>query len=138
MKDMGSCKYLLDSNICIHLLRGRKDVYEQLLQVEWKNCCISEITVIELLYGAECSNAPDENREEVLSFCTDLEVISISGCIMDFVRLKAYLRKRGNMIDDFGLLIGATAIANGLILVSENEKRFVRIPEIKLENWVNR
>ena len=135
---MESCKYLLDSNICIHLLRGRKDVYEQLLQVEWKNCCISEITVIELLYGAESSNAPDENREEVLSFCTDLEVIPISGCIMDFVRLKAYLRKRGNMIDDFDLLIGATAIANGLILVSENEKHFARIPEIKLENWVNR
>ena len=42
------------------------------------------------------------------------------------------------MIDDFDLLIGATAIANGLILVSENEKHFVRIPEIKLENWVNR
>lgn len=60
------------------------------------------------------------------------------ACIMDFVRLKAYLRKRGNMIDDFDLLIGATAIANGLILVSENEKHFVRIPEIKLENWVNR
>ena len=48
---MEKCKYLLDSNICIHLLRGKKDVYERLLQVEWKNCCISEITVIELLYG---------------------------------------------------------------------------------------
>lgn len=135
---MEKCKYLLDSNICIHLLRGKKDVYERLLQVEWKNCCISEITVIELLYGAECSNAPDENRKEVMSFCADLEVIPISGSIIDFVRLKAYLRKKGNLIDDFDLLIGATAIANNLILVSENEKHLTRIPEIKLENWVSR
>lgn len=83
---MGSCKYLLDSNICIHLLRGRKDVYEQLLQVEWKNCCISEITVIELLYGAECSNAPDENREEVLSFARiwrlfPYQAVSWTSCV---------------------------------------------------------
>lgn len=131
-------KYLLDSNICIHLLRGRKEVYEHLLRIEWKNCCISEITVIELLYGAECSNAVEENKKEVLSFCTDLKVVPISSCIMDFVRLKSYLRKKGTLIDDFDLLIGATAIANNFVLVSENEKHLARIPKIKLENWVKR
>ena len=135
---MERCKYLLDSNICIHLLRGRKEVYEHLSQVGWKNCCISEITVIELLYGAECSKAADANRKEVLSFCADLEVIPISNCIIDFVRLKASLRKAGILIDDFDLLIGSTAIANSLILVTENEKHLARIPEIKLENWVQR
>lgn len=51
-----SPKYLLDSNICVYILRGKKRMSEQLKKVGWLNCCISEITVAELLYGAECSN----------------------------------------------------------------------------------
>ncbi|WP_277234501.1 type II toxin-antitoxin system VapC family toxin [Phocaeicola salanitronis] len=135
---MKQYKYLLDSNICIHLLRGRKEVYEHLKQVGWTNCCISEITVIELLYGAECSNAVEENKQEVLSLCADLEVVPISDCIMDFVRLKAILRKQGALIDDFDLLIGATAITGGFIMVTENTRHLARIPDIRLENWINR
>jgi tRNA(fMet)-specific endonuclease VapC len=42
------------------------------------------------------------------------------------------------MISDFDLLIGTTAIANELIMVSENTKEFIRIEKIKLENWVER
>lgn len=48
-------KYLLDSNICIHLLRNRAEVVEAISKVGWNNCCISELTVVELYYGAECS-----------------------------------------------------------------------------------
>jgi len=52
--------------------------------------------------------------------------------------LDTNLRKRGALIDDFDLLIGCSAIANKLILVTENEKHFNRIRKIKIENWINR
>jgi tRNA(fMet)-specific endonuclease VapC len=48
------------------------------------------------------------------------------------------LRREGIGISDFDLLIGATAISNDLIMVTENIKEFERISNIKLENWVQR
>ena len=45
-------KYLLDSNICVYILRDKKDMRERLKKAGWNNCYISEITVAELLYGA--------------------------------------------------------------------------------------
>ena len=47
-------------------------------KVKWENCCISEITVIELFYGAECSKAVEANKQEVRQLCADLEVIPVS------------------------------------------------------------
>ena len=46
---------LLDSNILIHILRNDESVWERIEQIGWRNCCISEISVVELLYGVECS-----------------------------------------------------------------------------------
>lgn len=51
---------------------------ERLKEVGWRNCCISEITVAELLYGAECSNNVDNTKKEVLSFCADIEIVPVS------------------------------------------------------------
>lgn len=130
-------KYLLDSNICIYFLRGKKGIRECLRKVGWDNCCISEITVIELLYGAECSNAVEENKKEILSLCADLEIIPISEIIEEFARLKAILRRKGTPIDDFDLLIGTTAYVHNLIMVTENVKHLSRIPDIQIENWIN-
>ena len=78
-------KYLLDSNICVYILRGRKGVREQLQKVGWDNCCISEMTVAELLYGAECSSKIEENKKEVLSFCAEQGLISMTGTFIDTI-----------------------------------------------------
>lgn len=64
-------KYILDSNICIHLLRNRTEVVQAVERVGWESCCISELTVVELYYGAECSNNPLKNRMIVDSFLAD-------------------------------------------------------------------
>lgn len=55
-----------------------------------------------------------------------------------FADTKALLRQQGKLIDDFDLLIGATAVNNGMILVTENLKHLSRIPNIKIENWIKR
>ncbi len=52
-----------------------------------------------------------------------------------FAEEKARLQKKGNIVDDFDLLIGATVLANNMILVTNNEKHFKRLKGIQLENW---
>lgn len=135
---MANKKYLLDSNICIHLLRNRKDIIEKITEVGWNNCYISELTVVELFYGAECSSMPKENYEEVEAFVNTITVLPISSCIREFCRQKAILRKQGLLIEDFDMFIGCTAVANNCTIVTENVKHLSRIEGIDIENWVKR
>ncbi len=59
-------KYLLDTNICIHFFRGKYNLYNKIMDVGIKNCAISEITLAELVYGAEHSDNPSKNHEIIL------------------------------------------------------------------------
>jgi tRNA(fMet)-specific endonuclease VapC len=64
--------------------------------------------------------------------------LPISGSIPEYARQKANLRRKGALIDDMDLFIGATAIANNMILVTENAKHLARLENIKIENWIIR
>jgi tRNA(fMet)-specific endonuclease VapC len=99
---------------------------------------ISEITVAELLYGASCSNRKEKILKEVDRFISQFTVLPIYESLSIYADLKAVLRGKGLLIDDFDLLIGASAIRNDLVLVTENVKHFARIPHIQLENWIDR
>lgn len=131
-------KYMLDSNICIHLLRNRLEVVDAVSHVGWKSCCISELTVVELYYGAECSSNPQKNRSVVDSFLADIEIIPLSLCINEFCKQKARLRSLGTLIEDFDLFIGSAAITTGCTLITENLKHLSRLEGIVLDNWVKR
>lgn len=131
-------QYILDSNICIHLLHNRLEVVEAIKKVEWKNCYITELTVVELYYGAECSNNPEKNKAIIASFLEDVEILPFNTCIYEFCRQKARLRRLGTLIEDTDLYIGATAVAMGFILVAENVKHLSRLEGIRMENWVER
>ena len=129
--------YLLDTNICIFLLRGNLQIKDKILECGISNCNISEITFAELLYGAYCSSDKDKNIELVKNLCSLFKIIPISDCLEDFVIQKTELRKKGLLIDDFDLLIGATAMAYNLKLITDNIRHFQRLP-IEIENWVER
>lgn len=66
-------KYLLDTCICVDLLRRRQETALKLNHVGWDNCCISEITIAELLYGAECSMHPKANTYIIEKLCTSFQ-----------------------------------------------------------------
>ena len=131
-------KYLLDSNICIHFFRGKFGIIDKLNEVGIENCAISEITLAELVFGAEKSNNPKKNHKIIEQFIDQLTILPIFDAIPTYGKEKARLQNIGKMISDFDLLIGCTAIENTLIMVSENVKEFERIEKIKLENWVKR
>jgi len=131
-------KYLLDTNICIYFFKGKYNLDEQFKRVGSINCCISEITLAELKYGAECSDRVNENMKMVDDFANDLSVIPIYNSLNIYAKEKARLRKAGKLIDDFDILIGATAIANNFVLVTENVKHLNRLSKVKIENWIKK
>jgi tRNA(fMet)-specific endonuclease VapC len=131
-------KYLLDTNICIYHIKGLYDIDKKIEEVGVENCCLSEITIAELKFGVENSENKEKNKEEVEKFIKLFQVIPISPCLDTYAAEKAKLKKQGNLIDDFDLLIGCTAIANDFILVTRNLNHFERLSSIKLENWAKK
>ncbi len=130
--------YLLDTNICIFFFRNEFDITDRILSAEKDNCYISEITLVELLYGAKYSAYPQKNLKLIEELLKEVEIVPISKAIEEFTSQNARLKKQGNLIPDFDLFIGATAIVHDLTLVTDNLKDFNRLQNIKIENWVAR
>lgn len=130
--------YLLDTNICIHFFRGKFNLAEKFEEVQFENCAISEITLAELVFGAENSSNPAKNHKIIDNFTNQIIVLPVYDAINYYGKEKTRLRKIGNMISDFDLLIGCTAVQNDLIMVTENTSELERILEINLENWIKR
>jgi tRNA(fMet)-specific endonuclease VapC len=132
-------QYLLDTNICVYFLRGKLDLDTIIRDKGTKNCFISEITVFELRYGAENSENPTKSHKAVDLFVNGITVIPIYSSIKKYSKEKVRLRRIGKPIhDEFDLLIGVTAVENKLVLVTDNEKDFINIDGIKIENWFAR
>ncbi len=131
-------KYLLDSNICIHFLRGQYNLNNQFKSVGFENCAISEITLAELVFGAEKSSNPAKNHKLIKELISHFIILPIFDSIFLYGKEKARLQKKGTPISDFDLLIGTTAVENNLTMVTENIKEFSRISNINIENWIKR
>ena len=130
---------MLDTNICVYFLRGKLKLDEIIKEKGRENCYISEITVVELLYGAENSENPTKSHKSVDAFLSGITIIPIYGSIKRYAKEKVRLRKIGKpMHDEFDLLIGVTTIENKLTLVTDNFKDFERLDGIKIENWIKR
>ena len=130
-------KYLLDTNICIYFLKGLFELHTKIEQVGIENCFLSEITVAELKYGAENSSNPIKNRDTIDKFLNSFTILPIITSLDIYAREKTRLRKKGKQLDDFDLLIGATAVSNNLTLVTKNVSDFDRLDNIKIEDWTS-
>ena len=128
-------KYLLDTNICIYLFRGKYDIDNRIEQVGEENCSISEITLAELVYGAEYSKNPKKNFGLINDLIQSVSVIPVYDAIPTYGKQKARLRREGRLIGDFDLLIGSSSIANKMIMVTQNVNEFNRLQGIQIEDW---
>lgn len=127
-------KYLLDTTACIALIRRKEEVASQILHVGEKNCFVSEITIAELYYGA-CKSGKASHLRDVQLISELFETIPIFPSLRTYGEIKSALEREGNRIDDFDLLIGATALFNSMTLVTHNTKHFQRIPQLDIADW---
>ncbi len=133
--------YLLDTNICVWLLRGRFHVDDAIDHVGWGNCYISEITALELKMGVELSMRKDgiDRTAQLDRFLASVKILSISKALDLAAKEKIRLRLAGTPLEDnFDLLIGYTAIVYDMVLVTENIKDFKNLQNIQLDNWIKR
>lgn len=93
------------------------------------------MTVAELKYGIENSKAIEAMRTVVEAFISKFAVIPIFNSLDIYAREKAKLRKQGLLIDDFDILIGSTAVANNMVMVTNNVSHLSRLDNIQIEDW---
>ncbi|WP_340104184.1 type II toxin-antitoxin system tRNA(fMet)-specific endonuclease VapC [Rhodohalobacter sp. 8-1] len=128
-------QYLLDTNICIYYIKGLHDLKTKFEEVGPENCFISEITLAELKFGVAKSEAKKKNQKALENFLSGIQILPIFPALDIYAEEKARLQKSGKIIDDFDLLIGATAVSFDLGMVTNNTNHFNRIKDIKLEDW---
>ena len=128
--------YLLDTDTIIYSMKGHVAVQANLRFHFNDPIKICTVTLMELYYGAHKSREVTSNLAKIKTLETSLDILPVgTECVEVFGRLKAKLEKAGSTLDDFDLIIASCAIANNLILVTNNTKHFKRIAGLKQVNW---
>ncbi len=134
--------YLLDTNICIYIIKKSPEQVlkklESITNSEGKDeIYLSAVTVSELYYGVEKSSQSEKNLEALKGFLTLFQVIDFDHASAEaFGRIRSYLERKGTIIGPYDLQIASIAIAHNLTLVTNNTKEFARVDGLSLENWV--
>lgn len=129
--------YMLDTNICIYIIKKKpENVLLRFHERLDNGICISSITLAELEYGVQHSTDPLKNERALLRFLVPLDIVAFdAAAASEYGRIRALLQSRGMPIGPLDMLIAAHARSEGLILVTNNIREFVRVPDLKLENW---
>ncbi|WP_061250145.1 type II toxin-antitoxin system tRNA(fMet)-specific endonuclease VapC [Leptospira alstonii] len=129
--------YLLDTNICIFLIKKKNTVLlENLKKRLNKGLFISSLTVAELEFGIQKSERKERNKVALIEFLTIFNILSFSDKDAEsYGLIRAELEKKGNVIGSIDMLLAAQAIANNYIFVTNNTKEFKRIKDLKVEDW---
>lgn len=129
--------YLLDTNICIYALNRRPpEVLEKLRSISRSAVAVSVITVLELRQGAEKSQHPGMAHQKLDFFFSSIRALPFDeDAALVAARIRAGLERQGRRIGDLDSLIAAHALAQDLILVTNNLREFERVPDLRTENW---
>ena len=130
---------MLDANICIYVLKNHSDKLRFKFKAI-KNICISSVTYAELCYGIE--NGESSKREarwkELDNFTQRLHIDSLDeDAARHYGFIRALLKKQGIPISNNDLLIASHARSLNAVLVTNNVKEFIRVPDLTVENWID-
>jgi predicted nucleic acid-binding protein len=128
--------FLLDTDTIIYSLKGKDSVVQNLASHQRDPLKISVISLMELYYGAYKSEKTKANLAKVRRIEKAFDIISVDFSVAEtFGMIKSDLEFQGTPLDDFDLVIAASALAHNLILVTNNEKHFRRVEGLELDNW---
>jgi tRNA(fMet)-specific endonuclease VapC len=131
-------KYILDTNICIYIIKKHPiHVLNNLKNKDISDVCLSSITLAELEYGVQKSERKIQNSLALAEFLSPIDIMPFDEkAAMEFGKIRAMLEKKGALIGEYDLMIAAHAVALDLILVTNNDREFKRVPGLRIENWV--
>lgn len=131
-------KYMLDTNICIYLMKNKpKEVLERFKEHEISDVCISAVTYAEMAHGIEKSKYADRNRVAVALFLSGITVMDFDvQAATEYGRVRVELERKGTPIGKFDSMIAAHALSQNLTIVTNNTREFNRVEGLKVENWV--
>jgi tRNA(fMet)-specific endonuclease VapC len=127
---------MLDTNICIFTIKNKPAWVRDAFNLHHGQLCISTITLMELIYGAEKSSAPEKNLTVVEGFAARLEVLSYdSNAAAHTGMIRAELARAGTPINPYDQMIAGHARAEGLVVATNNLKKFDRVAGLRVEDW---
>jgi tRNA(fMet)-specific endonuclease VapC len=131
-------RYLLDTNICIYIAKHNPaSVRERFAQHSANDFVMSVITLGELRFGAEKSQAKEKALAVIQELANLMNVEELTESTAEhYGQIRAELQKSGQIIGNNDLWIAAHARSNNWVLVTNNEKKFLRVERLKVENWV--
>lgn len=135
-----SLRYLLDTNICIYIAKQKpREVLARFEQLEVGMVGMSAITYGELLHGAQKTNNAQKARDTIHQLCDFIPALPMSLKTPEFyASIRADLEQKGNMIGNNDLWIAAHCLDLDIILVTNNDREFSRVPALNIENWVEK
>ena len=130
-------KYLLDTNICIYLIRQQPaSVIREMAKQQIGDVAISSVTVAELQYGVAKSAQIERNRAALEQFLAPLVIADFDAtAAMVYGMIRASLERHGTRIGSLDALIAAHALSLDVALVTNNEREFGRVPDLRVVNW---
>lgn len=132
-----SLKYMLDTDSVSYAIRGEGHVGDHILAHRPSELCISAITLGELRFGAH-KRSSKKLHKLIDTFTTTIVPQDFNADAADeFGRLAVALAERGTPIGAFDTMIAAHAIAERLVLVTNNTKHFGKVSGLKVENWAS-
>ena len=129
--------YMLDTNICIHVMKNYPENLRERFNALAEQLCISSITLGELHYGAEKSARRAHNLTAIENFVARLDVLPFAEkAAAHYGQVRAELERAGTPCRPHDMQIGGHARSEGLIVVTNNPREFIRMPGVRVENWI--
>jgi tRNA(fMet)-specific endonuclease VapC len=129
--------YMLDTNICIYVMKNYPPKLQEKFNSLAEQLCISCITLGELHYGAEKSARRVDNLTAIEHFVARLDVLPFGAkAAVHYGQVRAELERAGTPCGPHDMQIGGHARSEGLIVVTNNLREFNRMPGVRVENWV--
>lgn len=129
-------KYMLDTNICIFIIKNKPHQVRETFNRCHGQLCISSVTLMELIYGVEKSAHKKKNLDVVEGFAARLQVLPYDyAAAAHSGQLRAELARSGKAIGPYDQMIAGHARSKGLIIVTNNLREFERVPGLRAEDW---
>jgi tRNA(fMet)-specific endonuclease VapC len=130
-------KWMLDTNICIFTIKNKPQAVRQAFNQRAGQLCVSTVTAMELIYGAEKSSMPSRNLPEVEGFLARLDVLDYDrAAAANTGQLRSELARAGTPVGPYDAMIAGHARSQGLVLVTNNTREFSRVDGLRLEDWM--